>query len=77
MTASRGNAVETTTVTFKPSTEPLLNPGKGWVLYGMAEWQDPKALAVGSIGYPKRGDHIRKGEAGRVPSRRWVGTMPW
>jgi len=29
----------------------LLNPGKGWVLYGMASWQDPKALAIGALGY--------------------------
>ena len=41
----------TTTVTPKPSSELLLNPGKGWLLYGMAEWQDPKAMAVAGAAY--------------------------
>jgi hypothetical protein len=49
MTAWCGEA--TTTVTPKPCDTPLINPGKGWVLYGMAEWQDPAAMAIGSIGY--------------------------
>jgi hypothetical protein len=41
------------TVTPKPSTEVLLNPGKGWILYGRAEWQDAKAFAVGNSGYQR------------------------
>ena len=39
------------TVAPAPLAEVLLNPGKGWVLYGMAEWQDPRALAVAGLGY--------------------------
>jgi hypothetical protein len=49
------DAPATTTVTPKPSNEVLLNPGKGWVLYGMAEWQDPKAMAIGNIAYHRYG----------------------
>lgn len=41
------------TVTPKLSTEVLLNPGKGWILYGRAEWQDPKAFTVGNSGYQR------------------------
>ncbi|HEY3320157.1 MAG TPA: DUF4832 domain-containing protein [Planctomycetota bacterium] len=40
-----------TVVSPKPSNEVLLNPGKGWVLYGKAEWQDPKVMAVGNCAY--------------------------
>lgn len=40
-------------ITVEPAgtEEVLINPGKGWVLYGLAEWQDPRALAVGALGY--------------------------
>lgn len=47
------DAPATTTVAPKPINDVLLNPGKGWVLYGMAEWQEPKAMALGNIGYAR------------------------
>jgi hypothetical protein len=40
----------TTTVTPRPTHEVLLNPGKGWVLYGVPEWQVPTAMVMGNIG---------------------------
>lgn len=39
------------TLHFAPDDQPLVNPGKGWVLYGKMEQIDPHLLAVGSIGY--------------------------
>ena len=48
---SRPGASPATSVRPARSSEVLLNPGKGWVLYGMAEWQTPEALAIGAIGY--------------------------
>jgi len=53
MNSYAADAATTTTVTPKASDEVLLNPGKGWILYGRAEWQDPKALAVGNSGYQR------------------------
>jgi len=41
------------TVTPFPCNDVLLNPGKGWVLYGIADWQDPAAMAIGNIGYQR------------------------
>jgi hypothetical protein len=41
------------TVTPRPTHEVLLNPGKGWVLYGMPEWQVPTAMVMGNIGYER------------------------
>ena len=37
----------------KPSTGPVINPGKGWVLYGKPEQTPPAALAIGSLGYAR------------------------
>ena len=43
----------TKTIVPKPCGDILLNPGKGWVLYGLADWQDPAAMAIGTIGYKR------------------------
>lgn len=51
--AFTADANATTTITPKPSSEVLLNSGKGWILYGRAEWQEPQALAVGNSGYQR------------------------
>jgi hypothetical protein len=45
------DAAATSIVSPAPISDVLLNPGKGWVLYGMAEWQDPRALEIGALGY--------------------------
>ncbi|MEI7903239.1 MAG: DUF4832 domain-containing protein [bacterium] len=47
------DASTATTVTPRPTHEVLLNPGKGWVLYGMPEWQVPAAMVMGNIGYER------------------------
>ena len=50
----------------KPATGPVVNPGKGWILYGKAGETPPEALAIGSLAYkryiwgdlePKEGDY--------------------
>jgi hypothetical protein len=53
-----GLAVDPTTdpathITITPTAIPdvLVNPGKGWVLYGSVADQTPASLALGSIGY--------------------------
>jgi hypothetical protein len=38
-------------VTPPPSTRALINPGKGWVLYGKAPELIPEVLAIGTVGY--------------------------
>ena len=37
----------------KPATGPVVNPGKGWVLYSKPNQTLPEALAVGSLGYAR------------------------
>ncbi|MCX6908732.1 MAG: DUF4832 domain-containing protein [Verrucomicrobia bacterium] len=50
----------------KPATGPVVNPGKGWILYSKPGQTPPEALAIGSLGYarynwatvePKEGDY--------------------
>lgn len=42
-------------VTVTPSTSDgvLINPGKGWVLYGLPTYKTPEVLALGTIGYAR------------------------
>lgn len=37
----------------KPATGPVVNPGKGWVLYGKADQTPSESLAIGSLGYTR------------------------
>jgi len=37
----------------KPATGPVVNPGKGWMLYSKPEQTPPEALAIGSLGYAR------------------------
>jgi hypothetical protein len=49
----RTNDGDTVIVTPAHSTEVIVNPGKGWVLYGGVESQSPETLAVSSLGYTR------------------------
>lgn len=42
---------EMITVAPPPSQEVILNPGKGWVLYGIPANHTPQTLALGTVGY--------------------------
>ncbi len=37
----------------KPATGPVVNPGKGWMLYSKPEQTPPQTLAIGSLGYAR------------------------
>ena len=37
----------------KPSTGPVVNPGKGWIIYSKPEQTPPQTLAIGSLGYTR------------------------
>lgn len=37
----------------KPATGPVVNPGKGWILYGKADQTPAESLAIGSLGYTR------------------------
>jgi hypothetical protein len=54
-TAARGQEPATQTILFKPAEEVLLNPGKGWVLYGSPADQGPETLALATVGYARFG----------------------
>ncbi|MBA2395855.1 MAG: DUF4832 domain-containing protein [Ktedonobacteraceae bacterium] len=50
--AKRPNGVKNSRIVASAlSNETLINPGQGWVLYGIPKDQSPKTLSYGSVGY--------------------------
>jgi hypothetical protein len=54
------------TVRPKATDEVILNPGKGWVLYGLPTWKSPEVLAMGTVGYTRLDWAIIEPEEGKL-----------